>query len=202
MATTTRGVSYPASGDVAAGHTQIQAIADWIDAEPGIHEYTTGERDALGAGAKPTGIVIYNSTTGRLERWNGSAWKTLVEQDTTDTLTNKTLTAPVVTTPLIRADTNPQTGTVYTLALADEGKVVELLNASAITLTVPTNATVAFPVGSQVTLLATGAGQVTVGGAGVTINGTPGLKLRAQWSSATLIKRATDTWVLVGDLTA
>ena len=38
--------------------------------------------------------------------------------------------------------------------------------------------------------------------AGVTINATPGLKLRAQWSSATLIKRATDTWVLVGDLSA
>ena len=37
---------------------------------------------------------------------------------------------------------------------------------------------------------------------GVTINATPGLKLRAQWSYATLIKRATDTWVLVGDLSA
>lgn len=47
-----------------------------------------------------------------------------------------------------------------------------------------------------------GAGQVTVGGAGVTINATPGLKLRTQWSSATLIKRATDTWVAVGDLSA
>jgi hypothetical protein len=70
------------------------------------------------------------------------------------------------------------------------------------TLTVPTDASVAFPVGAQINLLQTGASQVTVGGAGVTINATPGLKLRAQWSSATLIKRATDTWVLIGDLSA
>jgi hypothetical protein len=98
---------------------------------------------------------------------------------------------------------NQQSGTTYTLALADVNKLVELSNASAITLTVPTNATLAgFNVGDQINLLQTGAGQVTVGGAGVTINGTPGLKLRAQWSSATLIKRATDTWVLVGDLSA
>ena len=98
---------------------------------------------------------------------------------------------------------NQQTGTTYTLVTSDVNKLVELNNANAITLTVPTNsATPGFSVGAQINLLQTGAGQVTVGGAGVTINGTPGLKMRAQWSSATLIKRATDTWVLVGDLSA
>ena len=99
--------------------------------------------------------------------------------------------------------TNAQTGTTYTLATSDVNKLVELNNASAITLTIPTNAAVAgFGVGDQINLLQTGAGQVTVGGASVTLNGTPGTKLRAQWSSATLIKRATDTWVIVGDLSA
>ena len=98
---------------------------------------------------------------------------------------------------------NQQSGTTYTLVLADLGKLVELSNAASIALTVPTNAAVAgFSAGDQINLLQTGAGQVTVGGSGVTINGTPGLKLRAQYSSATLIKRATDTWVLVGDLSA
>ena len=98
---------------------------------------------------------------------------------------------------------NAQSGTTYTLATSDVNKLVELNNASAITLTIPTNAAVAgFNVGDQINLLQTGAGQVTVGGAGVTLNGTPGTKLRAQWSSATLIKRATDTWVIVGDLSA
>lgn len=98
---------------------------------------------------------------------------------------------------------NAQVGTTYTLVLADaDFKLVELNNAAAITLTVPTNASVAFPVGTQINILQTGAGQVTVSGAGVTINGTPGLKLRTQWSGGTLIKRATDTWVLIGDLSA
>jgi len=90
--------------------------------------------------------------------------------------------------------------TNYTLVLADDGKVVEMSGGG--TLTVPTNAVVAFPIGTQITVLQTGASQVTVAGAGVTINGTPGLKLRTQWSSATLLKRATDTWVLMGDLSA
>jgi hypothetical protein len=99
---------------------------------------------------------------------------------------------------------NQQTGTTYTLVLADaSNKIVELSNTSAITVTVPLNSSVAYPVGSQIMLLQTNSGQVTVTGAGgVTVNSNPGLKLRAQWSSATLIKRATDTWVLVGDTTA
>lgn len=99
---------------------------------------------------------------------------------------------------------NAQTGTTYTLALADAGKLVEMNNASANTLTVPPNSSVAFPVGSQILVLQTGAGQTTLAaGAGVTVNSKDGnLKLSAQWCAATLIKRATDTWVVVGDLTA
>jgi hypothetical protein len=92
----------------------------------------------------------------------------------------------------------------YTLsALTERDSMIEMNSASAITLTVPTNATVAWPVGTSIDVLRVGAGAVDVAAAGgVTINATPGLKLRAQWSSATLIKRATDTWVLVGDLSA
>jgi hypothetical protein len=91
----------------------------------------------------------------------------------------------------------------YTLVLADAGKIIEMNVASANNLTVPLNSSQAFAVGSNITILQTGAGQTTiVATGGVTINATPGLKLRAQWSSATLIKRATDTWVAIGDLTA
>ena len=98
--------------------------------------------------------------------------------------------------------TSAQTAS-YTLVLADASKLVEVSNASANNLTVPLNSSVAFPVGTQINILQTGAGQITVvATGGVTINATPGLKLRAQWSSATLIKRATDTWVLIGDLSA
>jgi hypothetical protein len=96
--------------------------------------------------------------------------------------------------------TNAQTDS-YTLVLSDKGKLVEISNASANNLTVPLDSSVAYPIGSQINILQTGAGQTTVvATGGVTINATPGLKLRAQWSSATLIKRATDTWVLIGDL--
>lgn len=99
--------------------------------------------------------------------------------------------------------TNAQTGTTYTLVAADDGKVVEVLNASPITLTVPLDSSVPFTVGTQIIVLQTGAGQITLAGAGgVTVNATPGLKLRAQWSSVTLIKRATNTWVAIGDLSA
>jgi hypothetical protein len=98
--------------------------------------------------------------------------------------------------------TNAQAAS-YTLVLADKDKLVEISNASANTLTVPTNSSVAFPIGTQITILQTGTGQTTIAAAGgVTVNATPGLKLRAQWSSATLIKRATDTWVALGDLQA
>jgi hypothetical protein len=98
--------------------------------------------------------------------------------------------------------TNAQAAS-YTLVLADSGKMVEMGVASGNTLTVPPNDTIAFPIGTTLTVLQTGAGQCTLtAGAGVTLNGTPGLKLRGQWSSATLIKRATDTWVALGDMVA
>ncbi len=134
-----------------------------------------------------------------------AATDTLVGKATTDTLTNKTLTSPTINgatigTSIINLTLNAQTGTTYTPVLADNGKLVTLSNASAITLTVPTNASVAYAVGAQINIQAIGAGQVTVAGdTGVTVNGT-GTKLRVQWSAATLVKVATDTWTLIGDI--
>jgi hypothetical protein len=92
----------------------------------------------------------------------------------------------------------------YTLsALTERDSMIEMNSGSATTLTVPPNSSVAYPVGTSIDVLRVGAGAVTVAaGAGVTLNYTPGNKLRAQWSSATLVKRATDTWVLLGDLSA
>ena len=134
-----------------------------------------------------------------------AATDTLVGRATSDTLTNKILTSPTINgatigTSIINLTLNAQTGTTYTPVLADNGKLVTLSNASAITLTVPTNASVAYAVGAQINIQAIGAGQVTVAGdTGVTVNGT-GTKLRVQWSAATLVKVATDTWTLIGDI--
>jgi hypothetical protein len=98
---------------------------------------------------------------------------------------------------------NAQTGTSYTLVLADAGKLVTLNNAAAITLTIPTNTAVAFPIGTRIDLVQYGAGQVTVGGSGVTIRSSGSkLKLAGQYSGATLWKRGTNEWVLIGDIAA
>jgi hypothetical protein len=104
---------------------------------------------------------------------------------------------------LVEVQTAEQTAS-YTLVLADGGTVVEMNVASANDLTVPPNSSVAFPVGTQITVLQTGAGQTTlVAGSGVTVNSADGnLKITGQWSAATLLKRATDTWVAIGSLSA
>ena len=82
--------------------------------------------------------------------------------------------------------------------------MVTLTNASAITLTVPPNSSVAFPIGTQVLLYQGDAGQVTItAGAGVTIRSQGSkLKLLAQYAVAGIVKVATDEWVAFGNLTA
>jgi hypothetical protein len=102
------------------------------------------------------------------------------------------------------ADTvlNQQTAS-YTLVLTDKNKMVEISNASATTLTIPADNSVNFATGATITILQTSTGQITLtAGSGVTLNATPGAKLRTQWSSATLVKRAANTWVALGDLSA
>ncbi len=92
----------------------------------------------------------------------------------------------------------------YTLSdLAERDSLIEVGSSSATTLTIPADADVNYPVGTTLDILQTSTGQVTIAGAnGVTVNATPGLKLRTQWSSATLMKRAANTWVVYGDLSA
>jgi hypothetical protein len=88
-------------------------------------------------------------------------------------------------------------------ATSERDSLIEVNSGSATTITIPTNSSVAFPVGTTLDILQTGSGQVTIAGAGgVTVNATPGFKLRTQWSSATLFKRAENSWVAFGDLTA
>jgi hypothetical protein len=145
----------------------------------------------------------------------------------TQTLTNKTLTSPTISggsfsgalnnvtgtlngptisTPTINGGSynlniNSQTGTAYTLAAADNGKIVTLDNSSAITVTVPTNASVTMPTGAMVNVMQKGAGEISVTGAtGVSVSSGNGYKSRAQYSLATVIKLDTDSWVLIGDI--
>jgi hypothetical protein len=132
-----------------------------------------------------------------------SGWKDFPDTSTPiDAASLNTMDAGITAAIPQLVATNLQTAS-YTLVLADQTKLVEMNVASANNLTVPLNSAEAFPVGAQVTILQIGAGQTTiVATGGVTVNATPGLKLRTQWSSATLIKRATNTWVAIGDLIA
>jgi hypothetical protein len=119
---------------------------------------------------------------------------------TSGTLTNCTIPANGIT-----YDINAQTGTTYTSVLADAGKIITTSNASSIAVTIPPNSSVAYPIGSSLTIISIGAGLTTIGqGAGVTINSTGAVAtapvLRIQHSSATAIKIATDTWQVVGDI--
>jgi hypothetical protein len=126
---------------------------------------------------------------------------------TSQTLTNKTLTSPTINDPKLNLTLNAQTGATYTFVLTDNGKLVTASNASAQTYSIPTNASVAFPVGTQINLIQIGAGQVTVSAvsAGTTTvlsnAATPaGPKCRNQYAALTCIKVATDTWYIIGDI--
>ena len=139
--------------------------------------------------------------TGTVTLPSGTVTSTMI-LDGTIANADISTTAAIDLGKLADVSTSAQTAS-YTLVLADKNKIVEMSVATANTLTVPPNSSVAYAVGSQINILQTGAGQTTVtAGAGVTINAAPGLKMRTQWSYATLVKRATDTWVLVGDIAA
>jgi hypothetical protein len=97
---------------------------------------------------------------------------------------------------------NSQTGTTYTLVIGDKDKMVTASNAGAITITVPPSV---FSANDQISIAQTGAGQVTFAqGAGVTITSTGGTssapKLRAQNSAASVICTASNTFLIIGDL--
>ena len=194
------------TGDVTISDTGVTAISSGVIVDADIN-----------ASAAIAYSKLASLTSGNILVGNASNVATSVSVTGDVTISNAGVTS-IAAGAIVNADisstagidlgkladvsTNAQTAS-YTLVLADKNKIVEMNVASANNLTVPLNSSVAFPVGSQINILQTGAGQTTiVATSGVTINGTPGLKLRAQWSYVTLIKRATDTWVAVGDLSA
>jgi len=124
----------------------------------------------------------------------------------TTQLADGAVTVAKLATGAPRAGFNSTINTVsssYTLVLSDLGKLVEISNSSPVNLTIPTDS-VAFTTGDRIDILQTGAGQVTlVPGSGVTLNTDSGkTKLLGQWAACTLIKRGSNSWVAIGNLTA
>ena len=159
--------------------------------------------DASGTAATVTGAAQTNITSlGTLtalqvDNVNINA-NTITSSDSNGSLTldaNGTGAVNVIRT------VNAQTGTTYTMVLTDGGKIITSSNASAQTITIPPNSSVAFPIGTQIEVYNLGAGITSVtGGSGVTLNGvsTGTGALNAQYSAVSCFKIATDTWLMAG----
>ena len=116
------------------------------------------------------------------------------------TFTSKKITGAELKNSLIKS----ATASTYNFILTDSHKTVMLIDGSSVAARIPLNSAVAFPIGTRIEIIQEGAGQITVQGttAGVTLNSSGGkTKLAAQYAQATILKTATDTWYLFGDIT-
>jgi len=163
-----------------------------------------GNAGALAAAVAGTDFVVPGGAlgtpiSGNIGNCTGSPTIDLTNATGTPAILLNSATGSPRTTYTINAQT-----TAYTFALTDSYTRLVTVNSSAgVVVTLPTNASVAFPVGATIDVMQIGAGQVTfAGSSGVTVNATPGLKMRAQYSSATAIQVAANSWVVVGDLAA
>jgi hypothetical protein len=124
---------------------------------------------------------------------------------TAQTLTNKTLTLPIITQPQA---TPTFSANAYTLVLGDQGDILLASNGStAGTINIPTDASVNFPIGTQITILNEGTGLITVqattsGTTTVRSTGATAIspKCRAQYSAMTIWKQAANLWYAFGDI--
>lgn len=203
MATTTPnfGWSVPQSTDlVKDGATAIETLGDSIDASlVDLKGGTSGQ------------ILAKNSNTDM-----DFVWITNDVGDITAVNTNSPLTGGGTSGALTlsydyaagsKVTLNAQTAT-YTVVLADaDQKLVTMSVASANDFLIPTNANVAFPTGTIINVIQIGAGQTTIkavtsGTTTISSTGASAIapKLRAQFSAASCIKVATDTWYVVGDI--
>jgi hypothetical protein len=180
------------------------------------HVLTSDDLTAFAAGISPVASLAFSGSTSGTTTLQATAvagtntlslppttTDTLVGVAATQTLTGKTLTSPVITTPTQRLTLNAQTGTTYTLVALDASyKLVTCSNASAITVTIPPSI---FTTGDVVNLQQIGAGQVTFAqGVGVTITSTGATatapKLRVQYSASSIICTGSNTFTVIGDL--
>jgi hypothetical protein len=174
-----------------AAHTfgSIVTVNDVIRAKAGVNRFTnpTARNTVITSPVKGTVCFVEQTDGGtdinQLQIYNGTAWVGMLDT----------------------ANLSPQITTNYNLGLADAGKTLLINSASDITVTVPINSAVPFATGQRLDVVRLGSGNVTFAGADVSINinsKNSNKKIAARYSGATLIKYDTNTWVLIGDLTA
>lgn len=190
----TRSATVP--GLIVRGFTSQSAnLQEWQSVTP-----------AILASVGSTGIVTASSfiPTSSTVPVNGmylSAANTLnLATNTTNRMSIDSLGVVTIPGNLISNINTTAKTAAYTLVLADANTLIQMNGAFA--FTVPLNSTVAYPIGTTINLIALTTGVTVAFTGGITSYATPGLKLRAAGSMATLIKLNTDTWALSGDLTA
>jgi len=200
LSSITRGVDGTTAASHSAGATcypvftavdadQANKITSTLTTKGDILATDGSDLNRLAVGTNDYALLADSAAT------NGVAWKQVPAAGIAD--------RAIGSSKLNGLTINAQTGTSYTLVLTDAHDLVTLSNASAITLTIPTNASVAFAIGDQVNVVQLGAGQVTIGGAGVTIRSQGSkLKINGQYAAATLVKIGTDEWVIIGNTAA
>lgn len=168
----------------------------------------TAKGDIIAASAASTPVRLPVGSDGQVlsadsAQPKGLKWVNAATGDVTlngvQTLTNKTLSSPVITTPKTTIGFTANTTTSYVLTAADRDKLVTLSNSSANTVTIPNGI---FSVGDSVNIQQIGTGQTTILNDGTTSFTGTGTKLRTQYSAATIICTGTNTFTVVGDLSA
>ncbi len=198
--TATSGVSGNVTGTAATVTGAAQSAITSLGALTGL---------TVGSDGSGGDVTFHSGTAGDAFAWDSSEEKLTITgtdgqtaldvPDGNVTITDTLTVSGGLVAPL---QINAQTGTTYTFVLADAGKLITSSNGSAQTLTVPPNSSVAYAIGTQILVQAIGSGTATLAeGSGVTIQSVDSNKaIDGQYAGASLIKRATNTWSLIGAL--
>lgn len=155
----------------------------WIQTVPGGYSAANVYSTGVTNGGTDNGIIIFDySISGPSSLYYACQYHSSMQGAIIGSLENDTLIKVV-------------SGS-YTTIPADINKIIEMPDGGTVTI----SDSESFPVGCSIDILQTGSSQVTISGNGFTPNATPGLKLRTQWASATLLKRGLNSWVILGDL--
>lgn len=168
-------------------HSSIVTFSDVIRAKAGVNRFTNpSARDSIITAPVKGTVCFVEQTNGgtdinQVQIYNGTSWVGMLDTAYLSTKNND-----------------------YTLSLADAGQTLLIDSTLDRTITIPLNSSVPFANGQRLDVVRLNTGNVTFSGAvGVTINSkNSNKKIAARYSGASLIKYDTNTWVLIGDLTA